>query len=257
MDLGLNGKVALVTGASRGIGRSIAETLSGEGMSTVLAARTPDLLAAVAAALPAPAVAFPCDLRTEDAADRVVGEALSRFGRLDLLVNNAGATRRGDVLELSDEDWQDGFALKFLGAMRLCRVAWPYLRTHGGSIINVAGVGGRFGAPDAGIVGSVNAAVMHLTKTLAARGTADGIRVNAVNPGSVATDRLTARLNVLAGDSGITIAEAAARQAAKLGVARFGEPLDIARVVAFLASPHSSYIHGAILDVDGGQNRAL
>ena len=257
MDLGLEGKVALVTGASRGIGQAIAATLSGEGMRTVLVARTPDRLEAVAAGLPAPAFAFACDLRAEDAADRAVGEALSRFGRLDLLVNNAGATRRGDVLELSDEDWADGFALKFFGAVRLCRVAWPYLRTHGGSIVNIAGVGGRAGAPEAGIVGSVNAAVMHLTKTLAARGAADGVRVNAVNPGSVATDRLMARLNVLAGDTGVSIAEAAARQAAKLGVARFGEPADIARVVAFLASPHSSYVHGAILDVDGGQNRAL
>lgn len=257
MDLELAGRTALVTGASRGIGLAIARELAGAGMATVLVARSGAALAGVAASLPAPSLAVAVDLREPGAAARAVTEAVGRFGRLDLLVNNAGATRRGDFLELTDADWTDGFALKFFGAARLCRESWPHLRATGGSIVNIGGVGGRAGALEAGIVGSVNAAVMHLTKTLAARGMADGVRVNAVNPGSIVTDRLAARIATLAAQEGVTADEAAARQAAKLGVSRFGQPDEIARVVAFLASPRSGYLQGAILDVDGGQNRAL
>jgi 3-oxoacyl-[acyl-carrier protein] reductase len=231
--------------------------LAQEGMKTVLVARSAEALGGVASVLPCPGLVFAGDLRHRETAGRAVEAAVARFGRLDLLVNNAGATRRADFLELTDEDWQDGFALKFFGAARLCREAWPHLRKAQGSIINIAGVGGRAGAPEAGIVGSVNAAVMHLTKTLAARGIADGIRVNAVNPGSIVTDRLAARIEVLATEAGVPAAEAAVRQAAKLGVARFGEPAEIARVVAFVASPLNGYLQGAILDVDGGQNRAV
>ncbi len=257
MDLELAGRTALVTGASRGIGLAIARELAAAGMNTVLVARSEGLLREVAASLPAPALAVTGDLREPETAARAIAAAMEHFGRLDLLVNNAGATKRADFLELTDADWTDGFALKLFGAARLCREAWPYLQAAGGAIVNLGGVGGRAGAPEAGVVGAVNAAVMHLTKTLAARGVADGVRVNAVNPGSIVTDRLAARLRALAAQEGVTEAEAAARQAARLGVARFGQPEEIARVVAFLASPRSAYLQGAILDVDGGQNRAL
>ena len=104
------------------------------------------------------------------------------IGRLDLLVNNAGATKRGDFLALSDSDWADGFALKFFGAMRLSRAAWPHLCSSSGTIVNIVGIGGRTGQAEFAIGGAVNAALLNLTKVLADRGVKDGVRVNAINP---------------------------------------------------------------------------
>lgn len=257
MELNLRGRSAIVTGASRGIGRAIAEELSREGMRLLLVARSADRLAEVATACGRDAHAFAVDLRTPAAAHAAVSAALERFGAIDLLVNNAGATRRGDLLEMADEDWTDGFALKFFGAMRCSRAAWPHLARQRGAIVNIIGVGGRIGSADFAIGGSVNAALTHLTKSLADRGQRDGVRVNGVSPGSIATDRLTARVAAHAAERGIAQAEAARELASRLGVARFGDPAEIARVVAFLASDAASYCHGAILDVDGGQTRAL
>jgi 3-oxoacyl-[acyl-carrier protein] reductase len=257
MELELRGKVALVTGASRGIGKAIAEVLSGEGMRLVLVARASDALEGVAQSLPNEAHAIAADLRAPQAPDDVVARAVERFGRLDLLVNNAGATQRGDFLELPDELWHDGFALKFFGAMRACRAAWPHLRASGGAIVNIAGVGGRTGSAEFAIGGAVNAAVMNLTKVLADRGTKDGVRVNAVNPGAVATERLQTRIQRLANEQGLAIDDATQRMAQVLGIARFGMPEEIGRVVAFLASPRAAYCQGAVVDVDGGQTRTL
>ncbi len=257
MDLQLSGKTAIVTGASRGIGRAIAERLSAEGMRLVLAARSVDALSGVAAALPSESLVHPADLRLPDAPAALVAAAVERFGRLDLLVNNAGATKRGDFLEMPDADWSDGFALKFFGAMRCCREAWPHLRKSGGAIVNIIGVGGRTGSAEFGIGGSVNAALMNLTKVLADRGQRDGVRVNAINPGSIATERLRVRISTFAGEHGVDEQEAAAQMARKIGIARFGEPAEIANAVAFFASPNAAYCHGSILDVDGGATRTL
>ncbi|HYO78188.1 MAG TPA: SDR family oxidoreductase, partial [Thermoanaerobaculia bacterium] len=186
-----------------------------------------------------------------------VAAAIEAFGRLDLLVNNAGATQRGDFLELTDETWADGFALKFFGAMRCCRAAWPHLVATRGAIVNISGVGGRTGSAEFTIGGSVNAAVLNLTKALADRGIKDGVRVNAINPGSIATERLTVRMRKVAAETGVDVSAAAERMAASLRVARFGEPAEVGRAVAFLASPQAAYCQGAILDVDGGQTRTL
>jgi NAD(P)-dependent dehydrogenase (short-subunit alcohol dehydrogenase family) len=257
MDLDLAGKVALVTGASRGIGRAIAETLAAEGMSVALVARSADLLAGVAAGLPTPSLAHAADLRDPAAPAAAVAAAVARFGRLDLLVNNAGATKRGDFLTLTDDDWADGFALKFYAAVRCSRAAWVELRANRGAIVNVVGVGGRTGSADFAIGGAVNAAVLNLTKALADRGVKDGVRVNAVNPGAVATDRLQARIRAAAATEGSDEAAVAKRMTWALGIARFGQPAEIARVVALLASPRAAYCQGAVLDVDGGQTRTL
>jgi NAD(P)-dependent dehydrogenase (short-subunit alcohol dehydrogenase family) len=257
MELGLAGKVAIVTGASRGIGRAIAGVLSAEGMRVVLVARSPDGLAATAALLAGECLPVDADLRDPAAAATVVAAALARFGRLDALVNNAGATRRGDFLALSDEDWNDGFALKFFGAMRLCRSAWPALQTSQGAIVNISGIGGRTGSAEFSIGGAVNAAVLNLTKALADRGQADGVRVNAINPGSIATERLLGRIKSFAAEQGIDAAEASRQLAGKMGVPRFGEPADIANAVAFLLSARAAYLQGSILDIDGGATRTL
>ncbi|MCE9644628.1 MAG: SDR family oxidoreductase [Chloroflexi bacterium] len=255
MDLKLSGMTAIVTGASRGIGRSIARALSAEGVKLTLVARSS--MEEFAASLPTESLPLSIDLRQADSASRVVEAALERFGTLDLLVNNAGATQRGDFLSLTDEEWEDGFALKFHGAMRLCRASWPHLRKSRGGIINIIGIGGRTGSAEFAIGGSVNAALMNLTKVLADRGVIDGVRVNAVNPGSIATERLRARINKLAAEGQMNAEEAAIQMAEKMKIARFGEPDEIARVVAFLASSQASYIQGAILDVDGGATRTI
>jgi 3-oxoacyl-[acyl-carrier protein] reductase len=257
MELGLSGKVAVVSGASRGIGRVIAETLAGEGMKLAVAARSRDELEQLARSVGTDCLVHAVDLREADAPAEVVAGTVARFGRIDVLVNNAGATKRGDFFELTDEDWQDGFALKFYAAMRSSRAAWPHLRATRGSIVNIVGMGGRTGSADFAIGGAVNAAVLNLTKALADRGVQDGVRVNAINPGFVKTERLQIRLRAFAAERGLEPARAEQEMATAMRVPRFGEPAEIARAVAFLASPQAAFCHGSIFDIDGGQNRTL
>ena len=257
MDLGLEGKVAIVTGASRGIGRAIARTLAAEGALLLLAARSADALHALADELPGAACVHAADLRAPEAPAAMVAAALARFGRLDVLVNNAGATVRGDFLSLEEAQWRDGFALKFDAARRASRAAWPHLVASGGCIVNIAGVGGRTGSAEFAIGGAVNAALLNLTKALADRGVREGVRVNAINPGAIATERLQARIAQVAQADRVEPEVAASRLAATLGIARYGEPEHIARAVAWLASPLSAHCQGAVLDVDGGQTRTL
>jgi NAD(P)-dependent dehydrogenase (short-subunit alcohol dehydrogenase family) len=260
MDLDLSGKVALVTGASRGIGQAIAERLAGDGMAIALAARDEGRLREIASRIEAAGGAVlihAADLSDPSAPGAFVEAAMQRFGRIDLIVNNAGATKRGDFLTLAEEDWRDGFALKFFGAVRLCRAAWPFLSASKGAIVNIAGVGGRTGTAEFAIGGSVNAAMLNLTKSLADRGIRDGVRVNAINPGSIRTDRLAARVERTAKESGLSIMDAEQRMTERMGISRFGTPDEIANLVAFLASERASYIQGAIVDADGGLTRTL
>ena len=255
MDLDLKNKIAIVTGASRGIGKSIAQTLSAEGVKLTLVARSP--LDEFSASLPTESLPLSIDLRQPDSASRIVEATLQKFGGIDILVNNAGATKRGDFLQLTDDEWTDGFALKFYGAMRLSRAAWTSLMQSKGSIVNIIGIGGRTGSAEFAIGGTVNAALMNLTKVLADRGIKDGVRVNAINPGSIATERLQTRVNTFAKEKSLPYDEAFTQMAKNLGIARFGEPEEIARAVAFLVSPQAAYIHGAVLDIDGGATKTL
>lgn len=257
MDLQLTGKVAIVTGASKGIGRAIAQTLAAEGMRLVVVARTRAQLEELASPMGDRCLVRAVDLVNPDAPAAVVAAAVARFSQLDVLVNNAGSTKRGDFLKLTEPDWADGFSLKFFGAMRLSRAAWPHLQASSGAIVNIVGIGGRTGSAEFAIGGSVNAALLNLTKVLADRGVRDGVRVNAINPGGIATDRLRARLTTFAAEHRVDLPEAERQMARALGVARFGQPDEIARLVAFLASPQAAFCQGSIVDADGGQTRTL
>jgi 3-oxoacyl-[acyl-carrier protein] reductase len=260
MDLGLKGKTAIVTGASRGIGRVIALRLAKEGMNLAVAARNEEQLRALAGeieAMGSKALVHAADLSNAAAPAELAAAAVERFGRIDLLVNNAGATKRGDFLALTELDWADGFALKFFAAVRLARTAWPHLIAVNGSIVNIAGVGGRTGDEEFAIGGAVNAAMLNLTKCLAVRGIREGVRVNAINPGSILTERLSLRIQRLAANDGLTVDQATARMLQRHGIARFGDPEEIADAVVFLASERAAYIQGAVLDIDGGLTRTL
>lgn len=256
----LNGKATIVTGASRGIGRAIALTLARNGADVVLVARTEALLEEVAVeirSLGRRALVRVADLREEHAARRIVDQTATEFGRLDIVVNNAGATKRGDFLTLSDHDWQNGFALKFFGAVRLCRAAWPYLQQSRGAVVNIAGIGGRTPGAEFTIGGSVNAAVLSFTKALAERGIADGIQVNAINPGRVWTDRLRERVRVYAEKTGVDNDIAAARLLEEAKISRFGEPRDVANLVVFLVSEQGRWMQGSLIDLDGGETKTI
>jgi 3-oxoacyl-[acyl-carrier protein] reductase len=256
----LNGTTAIVTGASRGIGRAIALRLAQEGARVVISARSEEALADVVGEIQKNggiAASLTLDLRDSAAPGRLVDFAVSKFGRLGIVVNNAGATRRGEFVGLTDEDWADGFALKFFGAVRLTRSAWPHLKASRGSVIFISGAGGRTPGPEFAVGGSVNAALLSLTKSLADAGIQDGIQVNAINPGAVRTDRLKTRLATMVREQGIDPAAAELRFVKSTGVTRIGEPEDIANLVAFVVSPHGSFLQGSLIDMDGGATKTL
>ena len=254
------GRVAIITGGNRGIGRAIARSLAADGVSCVLCARDAQRLASVEHEIRdagGDACILSLDLRTPDAPAQLVHVALARYGRIDIVVNNAGATKRGAFLDLSDEDFVDGFALKYFAAVRLVKAAWPALQKAGGSVVNIAGVGGRTPGALFSIGGSVNAAMLSLTKSLAAAGVGAGIQVNAVNPGAVRTERLEKRLAALAAERNISAAEAEHAFIDMEHITRIGEPEDIANLVVFIVSPKGRFLHGALIDMDGGATRTI
>jgi 3-oxoacyl-[acyl-carrier protein] reductase len=256
----LQGKTAVVTGANRGIGRAIARALAAEGASCVLCARDAQKLAAVEREIAdagGEASSLSLDLRMPDAPSLLVDFAIARYRRIDIVVNNAGATKRGEFLELSDEDFVDGFALKYFAAVRLLRAAWPWLRDAGGSVVNIAGVGGRTPGALFAIGGSVNAAMLSLTKSLAEAGRGAGIQVNAVNPGAIRTERLEKRLAALAASRDIPLEGAERVFIDTEQVTRIGEPDDIANLVVFVVSPKGRFLHGSLIDADGGATKTI
>lgn len=261
MELELSGKVALVTGANRGIGAAIATELAREGMHLCLVARDSDRLAQVAISLRRsaniPVHVISADLRQPTAPAEAIAQAVTQFGRLDLLVNNAGATKRADFFSLTDEDWTDGFALKFHGYVRMTRAAWPHLRQANGSIVNIVGIGSRAGSAEFTIGGSVNVALLNFTKAMADIGVAQSVRVNAINPGLIETDRFTRNVERVMRERSLSRDEAMTYLLASHGTTRVGRPEEIGTLVAYLASSKADFMQGCIIDIDGGATRSL
>jgi NAD(P)-dependent dehydrogenase (short-subunit alcohol dehydrogenase family) len=260
MQLDLSGKVAVVSGASRGIGREVARTLSREGMSVALVARDKALLEEAKAEVQKngqKAIILIYDLRDRASPPACMADTLKAFGKIDLLVNVAGDTRGGNFLDLTDDDWANGFELKTFGYIRMTRAAWPHLRKTRGSVVNIIGGNARQGHALYSIGGAVNAALVNFTKSVADLGNSDGVRVNAINPGVLVTRRLENRLDLVSKQKGISREEARDSILKEMRVPRFGETTEVADLVAYLASGRGDFLQGAIIDMDGGFNRAV
>jgi 3-oxoacyl-[acyl-carrier protein] reductase len=256
----LSGKVALITGASRGIGRGIALELASAGCDVMLAARDAAALEKVAGEareLGSRAAIHAADLTVNGEPTALVAAQARAFGRLDILVNNAGGSRRGSLFELGERDWNEGFNMKFFAHVWLCRFAWPQLKQAAGSVVFISGIGARAPVADYMIGASVIGASLAFMKALADLGKGDGVQVNAVNPGSVTTDRFRHRLDIIMRKTGLDEAAAMERHRRELDITRFGAPQDIAALVRFIVSPRGRLLHGATIDMDGGQSVPL
>jgi NAD(P)-dependent dehydrogenase (short-subunit alcohol dehydrogenase family) len=260
MELGLQGKVALVTGSSRGIGRGIALALAGAGCDLLLTARDRLALDQVSRSIDAKgrkAAVQPLDLREATAPKALVEAAQREFGRLDILINNAGTTKRGDFFTLTDEDWTEGYALKFFAHVRLARAAWPLLKERRGSLVAIGGTSGRKPERRFTIGSSVNAAVAAFTKCLADLGKTDGVRVNCVHPSLVETERQWRRIRAEVERTGAPEAKIREQFCRETGITRFGTVEDVADLVTFIVSARASWLHGATIDLDGGEIAVL
>ena len=256
MELGLMGKVALVTGSSRGIGRGVALALAAEGCDVMVTGRDDKALDETAAAVRAKgrgAAIAVIDLRETGAPQQLTEQAQREFGGLDILINNAGATKRGDFLELTDADWEDGYALKFFAHMRLARAAWPMLKERRGSLIAIGGTGARKPTAQFTIGSSVNAAVAAFTKCLADRGKTDGVQVNCIHPSVVETDRTRRRIKAGVEATGKPEQEIREQIFREFNTIRFGTVEDVGDLVTFIVSSRATWLHGATIDLDGGE----
>lgn len=249
--------VAVVTGASEGLGRAIAARLAGDGYRVAMLARQSDKLDRAAAEVGLHAMPVGCDIGRLDDIEKAVAGILTATGRIDALVNCASTTRFGNALALSDQEWISGFQVKVIGALRLMRAVWPHLVEARGAIVNIGGAGARTPRFAHAMSGPLSASLAALTKAFADGGTADGVRVNQINPGGVMTERFVAWLEERAEAENISVDDLAADAARIGGFTRYGQPEDVANLVAFLLSSEGELINGAIIDLDGGMTKGL
>jgi 3-oxoacyl-[acyl-carrier protein] reductase len=250
------GKIVVVSGGSRGIGRATAAAFAREGAQTVLAASNAANLAEAAKAVASSGGPEPMtiagDLRTLAGCEQVFAKVNERFNRCDVLVNSAGAARGGKFLDLPDDLWIDGFALKFFGAVRLTRAFWPLLREAHGNVVNIVGGAARTPGPDFLIGGSVNAAMANFAKGLTALGNRDDVNVNVIHPGQTQTDRVEQLFAQFAKAQNKTVEQMRAEALSKSGLRRIGQPEDVAGLAVFLCSAKGRHIQGTAIAIDGG-----
>jgi 3-oxoacyl-[acyl-carrier protein] reductase len=260
VDLGLQGRAAIVTGASRGIGRHVALGLAAEGCRVLLCARDRDALAAVQAEVGDGAVPFRVDVTDPSAAPATVAECQRAFGRLDIVVNNAGGASPKPLPELTADDWQAGLEVNFLAAARLSVAAVPVMRAAGwGRLVHVASISGREPDPLFAPYSAAKAALLNLSTALSQAYASYGVLSSCVVPGVTITELVEANALATAERKGIGAADVMAQMLDKHRVAagRFGRPEEIAAAVVFLASEQASWISGATLEVDGGTLRSV
>ena len=254
MDLGLEGKVALVTGGSRGLGRAIAGALANEGARVAICARDEEPLRRAAEEIGGEILAIPADVTVPEDQERFLESIRKRWGEPDVLVHNVGGNRRGRVWETTDEDWNEILELNVTSHVRLSRMAIPAMRERGsGSILFVASIFGReAGGPGLGIYNTTKSALISVAKILALELAPDGIRVNSIAPGSIrfpggSWDRRCREQPE----------EMKEFVASNIPMGRFGRADEVGDVAAFLVSERASWITGACVTVDGGQSRSL
>ncbi len=262
MDLRLRGKVAMVSGASKGIGRAVAVGLAEEGARLALNARGAERLTAVAEEIArrygVEVVAIPGDLSQLADIQAFVRRTVDRFGRVDILVNCAGSSQGGVFWEVPDEVWLDSWGLKLFGYVRLMREVLPHMiRQGGGRIVNVVGNSGRQPIPTMLPGGSANAALLAITKGVADAVARHNIVVNAVNPGPIRTERWDGLMERLGKALGLSAAEYEATFVREIPMGRVGRPEEIADLVVFLASERASFLTGVSVTADGGMTRSM
>jgi NAD(P)-dependent dehydrogenase (short-subunit alcohol dehydrogenase family) len=262
MDLGLAGKVALVTGGSAGIGKAIAQVLAEEGCKLAICARRREPLEEAAreisTATGREVLALPADLTVAADAQRFVEGAARHFGRIDILVNNAGAAPGGVIETLSEEDWALALQLKFMGYVRCLKYALPYMKSQGGGrVVNLIGNDGIKHSYWEIAPGAANAAGQNLTMSLAGQYGKFGITFVAVNPGPVRTERWDGLVRAMARDMRISYDEANALAPRSIPMGRIAETREVAILVAMLASPLTHFVNGTQIEIDGGQQKPL
>jgi 3-oxoacyl-[acyl-carrier protein] reductase len=264
MELGLNDKVVIVTGGTRGIGADIARGFAEEGARVAICARTQADLEArsteIARATGATVIGVPVDLSRRGEPERLIEQVVSRFGRLDVLVNSAGVAPGGNIEELTDDDWERGIQLKLLGLVRCTRAAIPVMRRQGGGrVVNVVGNDGVKCAYWEIVPAICCAAELIFTATLAEEYGPEGIYVNAVNPGPVETGLMRGLFEQVARRRGLSVEEVvdAHVESIPLKLGRIAEPREVTDVVLFLASDRASFVNGVSVNVDGGQMKPV
>ena len=262
MDLGLDGRAALVGGASKGIGKAIAREFAMEGARVMICSRSAENLAAAVEEIRSEtgkevehAV---CDMASHDDIKRTVAEAAEKLGRLDILVNNAGGPPTGTFQDLDERYWQHAIDQNLLSAVRATREALPHLKRSGsGRIINVTSVAVKQPVDGLILSNATRLAVVGMAKTLSRELASEGITVNNVCPGNVATERLISLIEERAARQGQTLADAVSLEEGRVPMGFLGEAADVGALVAFLASDRARYITGTTIQVDGGSTTAV